>query len=677
MPTHNNWFENNIKDRLKFKDKDLQIKIKRSFVKKMNFHEASDYTAKIINDIGLPIYISYSGGLDSEYVVETFLRNKIPFNIIVVDSGGNKEEIKYAYDFCKKNNISPIILKVTEIEMLKIYNCDIFTELNGYGENAVASLIAGKYAKEQKGILILGEHIIDEVDDKIQLGANEWDFYNDAFLDNTYYFFIHTPEILYSMITSINSENAQIFKSSLYNIQYREKMKYDHYSDEYYKVLNLIKRKRKYRPIPKVYLGTVSEFVQKYFNDDLIIKQYEEKIIHPHTGFYMYNGKIFYTREDAFDNMIENKDYNTKLNFYYNDHIFGKINWTLEPSIDISLLYKLRAQQIRDKYKYVILSFSGGSDSTQMLWSFVKNNIFVDEIQISNCFEMTKKLDRNYMYSDKDLKTFLEFDYAAFPVLQQISKLSPKTKITIYDSSDFLYKQISNNKFDSLGNSTIKHQIPRLTTSSGPSMQWWNMFYENNTFKYKDKDSVCIVRGIEKPGLEIRNNNLFFTFSDTTLIATASFNKGELPKTYTTEDFFWTPDFPLIPIKQSHLIKRKLESDKNFYDFFTKNKTELIKFNEKVISPDRSRAIMLERAYNNIIYPDWDDKTFVAPKTISGSPEFKLYETVIGKSNVRDFVDEFKNYKLSKYEKLNNKNQFFRFISSIPYFIGKLEFNYG
>ena len=41
-------------------------------------------------------------------------------------------------------------------------------------------------------------------------------------------------------------------------------------------------------------------------------------------------------------------------------------------------------------------------------------------------------------------------------------------------------------------------------------MQWWNMFYENNTFKYKDKDSVCIVRGIEKPGLEIRNNNLFF-----------------------------------------------------------------------------------------------------------------------------------------------------------------------
>ena len=94
MPTHNNWFENNIKDRLKFKDKDLQIKIKRSFVKKMNFHEASDYTAKNINDIGLPIYISYSGGLDSEYVVETFLRNKIPFNVIVVDSGGNKEEIK-------------------------------------------------------------------------------------------------------------------------------------------------------------------------------------------------------------------------------------------------------------------------------------------------------------------------------------------------------------------------------------------------------------------------------------------------------------------------------------------------------------------------------------------------------------------------------------------------------
>ena len=112
-----------------------------------------------------------------------------------------------------------------------------------------------------------------------------------------------------------------------------------------------IKRKRKYRPIPKVYLGTVSEFVHKYFNDDLIIKQYEEKIIHPHTGFYMYNNEVFHYREDAFEKMLERKDYNGDLRFYYNDHVFGKIDWSIEPEIDLSTLYKMRAQQIRDKYK--------------------------------------------------------------------------------------------------------------------------------------------------------------------------------------------------------------------------------------------------------------------------------------------------------------------------------------
>ena len=97
---------------------------------------------------------------------------------------------------------------------------------------------------------------------------------------------------------------------------------------------------------------------------------------HLHTGYYLYNDKMYFTRTDAFDDMILNNDCAGTLRFYYNDHVFTQLNWEIEPNIDISILYKIRAQQIRDKYKYLVLCYSGGHDSTEILWTFLNNKIF-------------------------------------------------------------------------------------------------------------------------------------------------------------------------------------------------------------------------------------------------------------------------------------------------------------
>ena len=58
---------------------------------------------------------------------------------------------------------------------------------------------------------------------------------------------------------------------------------------------------------------------------------------------------------------ITQNDYNSPIRFYFHDHLFKKFDWTVEPDVSLQNLYKLRAQQIRDEYDYVILSFSGGS----------------------------------------------------------------------------------------------------------------------------------------------------------------------------------------------------------------------------------------------------------------------------------------------------------------------------
>ena len=47
---------------------------------------------------------------------------------------------------------------------------------------------------------------------------------------------------------------------------------------------------------------------------------------------------------------------------------------------DIDELYRQRAHQLRDKYDYVVLWFSGGADSNNVLNSFIDNDIKIDEV---------------------------------------------------------------------------------------------------------------------------------------------------------------------------------------------------------------------------------------------------------------------------------------------------------
>jgi hypothetical protein len=397
---------------------------------------------------------------------------------------------------------------------------------------------------------------------------------------------------------------------------------------------------------------------------------------HLHCGFYTYNGKPYFTREDVFDDMIMNHDYDSRIKYYYNDYVFDKLKWSIEPNIDISVLYKMRAQQIRDKYDYVVLALSGGSDSTQVLWSFLKNNIFIDEIQVANLHKMTQKLDRADMLRDNEFQILLEYEFAALPLLKKVSELSPNTKITIIDASDFLYDQLSSGKYITIGNNgRIKHQYPRISSAMGPNNQWWQLFYTTNCERAKDKQSMCIVRGMEKPSLTIKNKSVYFTFTDATMVTTASLNKGEFAATYVTEDFFWSKDMPFIPIKQSHIIKKRLETDRDYYKFFTNSKEEIKNFASKNNLPIHSPAIMMERSFSSMIYPDWSPLTYAGPKPTKKNPEFKLYETVVGSHTTEGFLKEYRESKEKRFEKINDKSQFYRFIHSKPYLIGKLEFS--
>jgi hypothetical protein len=383
--------------------------------------------------------------------------------------------------------------------------------------------------------------------------------------------------------------------------------------------------------------------------------------------------------------MLINEDYDSEITFHYNDEIFSQLNWFEEPKVNISVLYKMRAQQIRDKYKHVIVSFSGGSDSYEVLWSFINNDIFIDEVQVS-CFEkLTKNLDHEKLVVDRDLAYYMEYEYAVKPMLKYISEKSPETKITILDASDFFHSQIAGGKFASLDDNSNDKQITykmsssKLSTTVGPNHLWQYMYSVANVKQSKDKDGVCIVRGLEKPVLTIRNDNmLVFKFNDQTMMTGAAINKGYIPKAYTVEDFFWSPDMPLIPLKQSHMIKRRFETDQDYFNKYTNAMNDVIEFNKNnILNPTVSPAAIMERMFCEVIYPNWNPNIFAAPKGTLRNQELKLFETAVGKHDAETFLKELRIAKQNVFSRINKKDQFYRRISSKPYYIGRINLNHA
>ena len=85
-------------------------------------------------------------------------------------------------------------------------------------------------------------------------------------------------------------------------------------------------------------------------------------------GYYKVGDFKTYSKIEAIE--ISNK-LKTPSQWYFNENVYSKINWLEEPSVDLWELYKQRARQIRENYDYVVLWYSGGSDSHNMLNAWI------------------------------------------------------------------------------------------------------------------------------------------------------------------------------------------------------------------------------------------------------------------------------------------------------------------
>lgn len=271
-------------------------------------------------------------------------------------------------------------------------------------------------------------------------------------------------------------------------------------------------------------------------------------------GVYIVDGKEFLLKADALEAAKNDK---TKVKF----SMFGLTEFDLSqdpfPGLSIKDLYRIRAQELRDHYDYLVLNLSGGPDSMNILETFVENNIPIDEIINHNSFSQTGIVDGSNNNAD--------YVYNVKPRLEELQKTPGfKTKITVIDEIDSVQSRLNN--IYRVGNDEILWEVGgpnRPTSVGGQSIQYvehiWKMI--------RNGVNVGVISGVDKPLGRTANGRRILIYADNL--------RGQFVEFITDHqvgpfwEWFYQGDVR-IAHKQSYLLDQyvKHNLDSNLYEPF-------------------------------------------------------------------------------------------------------------
>jgi len=256
--------------------------------------------------------------------------------------------------------------------------------------------------------------------------------------------------------------------------------------------------------------------------------------------YYTDSGIIFPNKIKAIEYQKKTKQ---EVYFYYHDDVYNNINWSYDPPESLDILYKHQAQRIRDKYDYVVLLYSGGYDSHNVLETFHFNNIKIDKIVITGSFSQDDGKKTNINHNIEAYKT-------AFPYIEELGY----TNITqVIDQSKY-YGDMSNFSIKQYGEDWIEN----IGTRFSPTHYF---FKDLEKFvdipKEFENKKIAFVWGHDKPQLDYKkdpSNTLYFKFRDTVINGYGKFNQT-FRKDINNVFFYWDPTYPFILQKQMNILK--------------------------------------------------------------------------------------------------------------------------
>ena len=330
-------------------------------------------------------------------------------------------------------------------------------------------------------------------------------------------------------------------------------------------------------------------------------------IINKKLGYYTCNNLNFESKIQACFHSLQT---GKPIDWVFNDQEFNLYDWSHEPSESLDYFYNKRSNELREKYDYLILSYSGGSDSHNILMSFIRQGIHFDEILINTMEKGWKKstfLDPN----NKDATNQgAEHYLQTLPRLKEVEHLIPKTKITICDLTDHV--------FDGLLSAGDERWVMNKREALNPiGITRYNYVYFDEVRRKFDKEkSIGIVLGVEKPKSLIEDGKFYFRFNDRACNMVTIIDHVKDYDNSVVEYFYWDPDSVKMLIKQGHIIKRWLENNPQYIQYWNKETTTYT-----------TVRYWHERLLRPVIYPTtWNDDWFQVNKaTMDWYSEFDAW----------------------------------------------------
>jgi hypothetical protein len=306
-------------------------------------------------------------------------------------------------------------------------------------------------------------------------------------------------------------------------------------------------------------------------------------------GFYTVGDKVFHNKPQA---LLEATRTGHFPHWNFNREVFSRIDTTVEPGLSLRELYRMRAQQLRDRYDYIRLEFSGGSDSTTVLLSFINNNIHLDEV----VFRYPVQGDRDLEPDAKNMKaenTLSEWHFAAKPMLQRLAVTHPGIKITMHDFSDNILKYQGDESWVDMAKDYLH---PEHVFKHDP------VGMDEHRALADSGKNICILYGVDKPKICVRDGRWWLYFLD--IQANHSQNQRGSYDNLTTEYFYWQADLPELIIKQAHTIR----------NWFMSPAAKHLQFLIRWPNHSVAQRQVYEQLAKSLIYPDYDPTTWQATK---------------------------------------------------------------
>jgi hypothetical protein len=288
-------------------------------------------------------------------------------------------------------------------------------------------------------------------------------------------------------------------------------------------------------------------------------------MINKRLGYYLCDNVTFESKIQAcFHSLKTNKP----VEWIFNDTEFSRFDWTKEPNETLDQLYDRRSRELREKYDYLILSYSGGADSHNILMSFIRQGLHIDELLINTLEKGWKDCTDINPANKSSYNNGAEHYLQTIPRLKELENQIPKTKITICDLTDYVHKS-----FLSVGDESWVMNKREALNPLGITR--FNYIYLDQVRKTFDRQkTIGIILGVEKPKSAIHRGKFYIRFNDRSANMVTIIDHFKDYDNSVLEYFYWSPDAVPMLIKQGHVIRRWLEENQQYQQYWDSRTTD-------------------------------------------------------------------------------------------------------